>query len=299
MERYGGETMNQRTAPKLSALDYKSELKPIWCPGCGNFGFLNALYKAFEALQLQPENTAICSGIGCSSRLPGYMKTYAFNGVHGRVLPFATGVKMGRPETTVLAIGGDGDGFSIGAGHIGHAARKNINITYIVLDNNIYGLTKGQASPTTPLGVKTKTTFYGNMGMQFNPVRMLIAYKASFVARTFSGNPKHVKQIIIDAVNHNGFSFVEVLSPCVTFRGKDQFKLIRERVRYLDEKHDAGNEIEAFDIANDEKELALGVIYKKSRPTYDEILKMDVTTKAKAASHGKPKVNKLIDQFKP
>ncbi|MDZ7821266.1 MAG: thiamine pyrophosphate-dependent enzyme [Candidatus Marinimicrobia bacterium] len=139
--------MSETTEKTLSARDYKSDLKPIWCPGCGNFGFLNAMYQTFQELQLQPENTAVVSGIGCSSRLPGYMKTYAFNGVHGRVLPFASGVKMSRPETTVIAVGGDGDGFSIGAGHIGHAARKNINITYVVLDNNIYGLTKGQARP--------------------------------------------------------------------------------------------------------------------------------------------------------
>jgi len=139
MEGYGGQTMND-VAPVAG---YKSSLKSIWCPGCGNFGFLNAMYKALDELQLQSENTAICSGIGCSSRLPGYINAYAFNGIHGRVLPFASGVKMSRPETTVIAIGGDGDGYSIGAGHIGHAARKNINISYFVLDNNIYGLTKG------------------------------------------------------------------------------------------------------------------------------------------------------------
>jgi len=278
---------------------YKSSLKSIWCPGCGNFGFLNAMYKALEELQLQSENTAVCSGIGCSSRLPGYINAYAFNGIHGRVLPFASGVKMSRPETTVIAIGGDGDGFSIGAGHIGHAARKNINISYFVLDNNIYGLTKGQASPTTPLGVRTKTTYYGNMGMTFNPVRMLIAYKASFVARTFSGDPKHAQKMIVEAIKHPGFSFVEVLSPCVTFRGKDQFKLIRERVRYIDEDHDVENEVEAFDIANDEDTIDLGIIYQKRRLTYDEIIQQEVINKAKAASNGTTNIDKLLEQFQP
>ena len=295
MEGYGGQTMSEA----ITVAGYKSSLKSIWCPGCGNFGFLNAMYKALEELQLQPDNTAICSGIGCSSRLPGYLNAYAFNGIHGRVLPFASGVKMSRPETTVIAIGGDGDGFSIGAGHIGHAARKNINITYFVLDNNIYGLTKGQASPTTPLGVRTKTTFYGNMGMTFNPVRMLIAYKASFVARTFSGDPKHAQKIIIEAIQHPGFSFVEVLSPCVTFRGKDQFKLIRERVKYIDEDHDVENEVKAFDIANDEDTIDLGVIYKKRRLTYDEIIQQEVVNKAKAASNGTAKIDKLLEQFQP
>lgn len=283
----------------LKANDYKSGLKPIWCPGCGDYGFLNALLKSFEALELKPENTAVCSGIGCSSRLPGYVKAYSFNGVHGRVLPFASGVKMSTPEATVIAIGGDGDGFSIGAGHIGHAARKNINITYFVLDNSIYGLTKGQASPTTPLGVRTKTTFYGNMGSTFNPVRMLIAYNASFVARTFTGDPKHTQKIITEAIQHQGFSFVEVLSPCVTFRGKDQFKLIRDKVDYLDESYDYTNEVKAFDVANNEDRFALGVIYKHRRPTYDEIIEENVTKRAKAICNGTPHIDDLLKQFQP
>ncbi len=199
----------------------------------------------------------------------------------------------------MIAVGGDGDGFSIGAGHIGHAARKNIDITYIVMDNSIYGLTKGQASPTTPLGVKTKTTFYGNMGMTFNPVRMLIAYKASFVARTFSGNPKHVQEMIVKAIQHPGFSFVEILSPCVTFRGKDQFKIIRDKSTYLDESHDVGDELKAFDIANNEEYYAMGVIYKKERPTYTEIISEHVTKKAKATVNGTPKIDELLEQFQP
>lgn len=283
----------------MKAADYKSELKPIWCPGCGDFGFLNAMLKAMEELQLQPENTALCSGIGCSSRLPGYIKAYSFNGIHGRVLPFATGVKMSRPETTVIAVGGDGDGYSIGAGHIGHAARKNIDITYVVLDNNIYGLTKGQASPTTPLGVKTKTTYYGNMGTTLNPVRMLIAYKASFVARTFSGDPKHVQKMLVEAIQHPGFSFIEVLSPCVTFRGSDQFKLIREKVVYLDDDRDLSDEVKAFDIANDEDKLTLGVIYKQIRPTYGDVIRHNVIERARAASNGTPDIDALLKQFQP
>jgi len=295
MERNGGKTMSCA----LNIKDYKSNLKPIWCPGCGDFGVLASLYKAFEELQLQPENTAVCSGIGCSSRLPGYINSYAFNGIHGRVLPFATGVKMASPESTVIAVGGDGDGFSIGAGHIGHAARKNIDITYIVMDNNIYGLTKGQASPTTPLGERTKTTYYGNMGMTFNPVRMLIAYKASFVARTFAGNPKHVQEMIVKAIQHPGFSFVEILSPCVTFRGKDQFKIIRDKSTYLDEIHDVEDELKAFDIANNEDHFALGVIYKKVRPTYTEIIREHVTKRAKASINGTPKIDHLLEQFQP
>ncbi|HAE87787.1 TPA: hypothetical protein DCG86_07165, partial [Candidatus Marinimicrobia bacterium] len=193
---------------KYSLKDYKSELKPIWCPGCGDYGVLNALMQALVKLQIPPHQMAIVSGIGCSSRLPGYINTYGFNGIHGRAIPLATGVKLSNPDIKVIAVGGDGDGFSIGAGHIPHAARKNIDMTYIVMNNNIYGLTKGQASPTTPIGEQTKTTFYGNMDEPINPVRMMIAYKASFVARVFSGDPKNAIEVITQAIQQRGFSFV-------------------------------------------------------------------------------------------
>lgn len=279
---------------KYTVKDYKSKTKPIWCPGCGNYGILNALYRALEQLQIPTHKIGIISGIGCAGRLPGYMGTYGFNGVHGRVLPVATGAKMANLDNTIIAVGGDGDGYSIGAGHIGHAARKNIDITYIVLDNGIYGLTKGQASPTTPLGIPTKTTYYGNLGATFNPIRTLIAYKASFVARIFSADIKHSTDIIAKAITHRGFSFVEVLSPCVTFRGKDQYDYFREKSFYIPESYDPSNEVNAFDYANDEDVLELGIIYKKSRPTYDEALE-EVRTKAK--NGGVPSKLGLLNNF--
>ncbi len=276
--------------------DYKSDLKPIWCPGCGDFGVLSALMQALVKLQIPPHKLAILSGIGCSSRLPGYIKTYGFNGVHGRAIPLATGVKLSNPDIKVVAVGGDGDGFSIGAGHIPHAARKNIDMTYIVMNNSIYGLTKGQASPTTPIGEQTKTTFYGNMEEPINPVRMMIAYKASFVARTFSGDPKNATEIISQAIQHKGFSFVEVLSPCPTFRGVEQFKLIREKIEYLPETYQPTDEVKAFEIANDNDFIRLGVIYRQNRPIYTEIMK-----KMKEVSQklGKPDIMDLLAQFEP
>ena len=146
-----------------STKDYRSNLKPVWCPGCGDFAILNALYQALAKLQLPPEEVTTISGIGCSSRLPGYVKTYGFNSIHGRALPVAQGVKLARPETTVIAVAGDGDAFSIGGDHIPHTARRNINLTYIIMDNGIYGMTKGQSSPTTGETQKTKTTPYGIM----------------------------------------------------------------------------------------------------------------------------------------
>ncbi|MDA3871192.1 MAG: 2-oxoacid:ferredoxin oxidoreductase subunit beta [Candidatus Marinimicrobia bacterium] len=279
---------------KYTVKDYKSKTKPIWCPGCGNYGILNAIYRALEQLQIPTHKIGIISGIGCAGRLPGYMGTYGFNGVHGRVLPVATGAKMANLDNTIIAVGGDGDGYSIGAGHISHAARKNIDITYIVMDNGIYGLTKGQASPTTPLGVETKTTYYGNLGATFNPIRTLIAYKASFVARIFSADIKHSTDIIAKAITHRGFSFVEVLSPCVTFRGKDQYDYLREKSFYIPESYDPSNEVNAFDYANDEDVLELGIIYKKSRPTYDEALE---EVRIKAKKDGVPSKLGLLNNF--
>lgn len=279
---------------KYTVKDYKSKTKPIWCPGCGNYGILNSIYKALEQLQIPPYKTGVISGIGCSSRLPGYVGTYGINGVHGRVLPVATGAKMANLDNTIIAVGGDGDGFSIGAGHIGHAARKNIDITYIVMDNGIYGLTKGQASPTTPLGVTTKTTYYGNVGATFNPIRTLIAYKASFVARIFSANMKHSTDIIAKAIAHRGFSFVNALSPCITFRGKGQYDYFREKSFYIPDSYDPSNEVKAFDYANDEDTLELGIIYKKSRPTYDEALE---EVRIKAKNDGVPSKLGLLNNF--
>ncbi|HDT12517.1 MAG TPA: 2-oxoacid:ferredoxin oxidoreductase subunit beta [Candidatus Marinimicrobia bacterium] len=276
--------------------DYKSDLKPIWCPGCGDYGVLSSLMQALVKLQIPPHKLAILSRIGCSSRLPGYINTYGFNGVHGRAIPLATGVKLANPDIKVIAVGGDGDGFSIGAGHIPHAARKNIDITYIVMNNSIYGLTKGQASPTTPIGEQTKTTFYGNMEEPINPVRMMIAYKASFVARTFSGDPKNATDIITQAIQHKGFSFVEVLSPCPTFRGVEQFKLIREKIQYLTEEYQPTDEVKAFEIANDNDFIRLGIIYRQNRPIYTDIMKkmMEVSQKI-----SKPEILDLLKQFEP
>ncbi len=281
----------------LTAKDYKSDLKPIWCPGCGDYGVLNALYQALAKLQIPTHQLAVISGIGCSSRLPGYMKTYGFNSVHGRVLPVATGAKMANLDTTVIAVGGDGDGFSIGSGHIPHAARKNIDITYIVMNNSIYGLTKGQASPTSPLGLKTKTTAYGNMEAPINPVRMMISYNTSFVARAFSGYPKESAEILSHAIAHKGFSFVEFLSPCPTFMGRDQFTMIKEQSSFIDDSHDPSDEVAAFDIANSDDHLKLGIIYHKNRPTYTDLVHQ-IQDNAKGGKPVPPKMD-LLKMFEP
>src|SRR4051812_37474808 len=201
----------------LSPKDFKSDLKPIWCPGCGDFGVLQAVYRALASIGRPPHEIAFVSGIGCSSRIPGYTTAYGFNTVHGRALPIAQGIKLANPDLLVLAAGGDGDGFSIGGGHLPHAIRRNPNITYIVMDNNIYGLTKGQLSPTSPRGLKTVTSGYGSLENPVNPLLYVLAYGAPFVAQGTPADMAGLARIIEEAIRYPGFSFVNVQSPCVTF----------------------------------------------------------------------------------
>ena len=205
-------------AANLGAQAFKSDVKPVWCPGCGDFSVLSAITKALPMLELRPENVAVVSGIGCYSRIPAYTACYGFHGVHGRALPVATGLKVARPDLTVLVAGGDGDGYSIGGNHFLHACRRNVDLTYIVMDNHVYGMTKGQPSPTTEPDWDSKLSPGGTGIRAFHPLVIALASGANFVARAFAGDPNGTAQIIAQAIRHPGFSFVEVLSPCVTFR---------------------------------------------------------------------------------
>lgn len=201
-----------------AAKDFKSGYKPIWCPGCGDFSVLSSLTKALATLGLRPENVAVISGIGCSSRIPAYTTCYGFHGVHGRALATAAGLKLARPELTVVVTGGDGDGYSIGGNHFLHACRRNVDLTYVVMDNHVYGMTKGQPSPTTEPDWDSKLSPGGTGVRTFHPLVIALAAGANFVARAFSGDPNGTADIIAQAISTPGFSFVEVLSPCVTFR---------------------------------------------------------------------------------
>ncbi len=209
-------TMSQSA---LKAKDYKSGIKPVWCAGCGDFGVLSAITRALAELKIAPEDTAVISGIGCSSRIPAYLNTYGFHGVHGRALPVATGLKISRPDLTVLVTGGDGDGFSIGGNHFMQACRRNVDMTYIVMDNQVYGMTKGQASPTTDADWdRSKLTPHGTNINPFYPLVVALASGANFIARASSSNPGGAAEVISEGINHAGFSFIQILSPCVTFR---------------------------------------------------------------------------------
>ena len=204
-------------APR-TANAYKSSYKPIWCPGCGDYSVLSSLTRALAKVGEPPENVAVVSGIGCSSRIPAYTNCYGFHGVHGRSLAAATGLKVARPDLTVLVASGDGDGYSIGGNHFLHACRRNVDLTYIVMDNHVYGMTKGQPSPTTEPDWDSKLSPGGTGLRVFHPLVIALAAGANFIARAFSGDPNGTADILAQAIRHSGFSFVEILSPCVTFR---------------------------------------------------------------------------------
>jgi len=260
--------MAHQAVTKLTQKDYKAELHPVWCPGCGDFGVVAAVYQALAKLNLDPDRTVVVSGIGCSSRLPGYVNTYSFNAIHGRALPIATGIKLANPELTVVVVGGDGDGFAIGTGHFVHAARRNVDITYVCMDNSIYGLTKGHVSPTTPTDEVTKTSPYGNVEDPMNPVLMALACGATFIARSFSSEVKTSVELIAEGIEHDGFSFVHMISPCPVFRGRQQFDWVKERVRHVPAGYDFTKREQARSVAFEDphEQITLGLIWRDTRP---------------------------------
>ncbi len=254
-------------------IEYNTPERPQWCPGCGDFSIHVALKQALHELKIEPYNAVIVSGIGCGSKIPNYVRSYGVEGLHGRVIPTAVGVKIANPSLTVVGIGGDGDGFSEGGNHFIHGARENFDIVYLVQDNKIYGLTTGQASPTTHKGIKTKTTPDGNMVSEFRPVPMALAAGASFVATAFAGDVLHLKEIIKQAIQHRGFAFVDIYQPCITWNKYNTYDWYKERVYKTD--HDPSDWNKAWEKAwepyttNFEK-IPLGVIYKKEREIADE-----------------------------
>jgi 2-oxoglutarate ferredoxin oxidoreductase subunit beta len=242
--------------------EYKSDEKPTWCPGCGDFGVLNALYNTMRAKGWNPEDIVLVSGIGCSSRLPFFSATYGFHGLHGRTMPIATGVKVANPHLKVLAVGGDGDAFAIGGNHFMHAARRNLDIAYVIMDNNIYGLTKGQTSPTSSVGFVTKSTPKGSPDRAVNPLELALASGATFVGRGFSGKPKELAELVVKGIAHNGFAFIDVYSPCPTFNKVNTFKSYRENTAEMPKDHDPSDRFAAQKLAMSEDPLYLGIFYQ-------------------------------------
>jgi 2-oxoglutarate/2-oxoacid ferredoxin oxidoreductase subunit beta len=253
--------------------EFRNNVKPNWCPGCGDFSVQAAIQRAAANAGLEPENLAIISGIGCSGRISGYINAYGFHGVHGRSLPIAQGLKMANRDLTVIAAGGDGDGFAIGMGHTVHAIRRNINMTYIVMDNQIYGLTKGQTSPRSSVGFKTKSTPQGSIESALSPLEMALSVGATFVAQSFSSDLKQLTRLIEEAIQHKGFSLINVYSPCVTFNKINTYDWFKENIVNIDQEegYDPSNRIGAMTRLMETGGMLTGLIYQdKSKPSYEE-----------------------------
>ena len=256
---------------ELTARDFKGQVDPDWCPGCGDFGVLNSLQRACAQLGLRPHEILTVSGIGCSSNLPGYFNSYGMHTLHGRSLPVATGAKLGNHRLHVIVTGGDGDGYGIGGNHLTHTARRNVDLTYIVMNNQVYGLTTGQISPTSSLGMKTKSTPFGSVEMPINPITAAIMNGATFVARGFSGDIRHLTDLMKKAIQHPGFALIDVFSPCVTFNHDNGHDFFKERVMKLeDEGHDPSDWKAACEkamIFGDT--IYTGLFFQKTAPTLD------------------------------
>src|SRR5690625_1462061 len=244
--------------------DFRNNIKPNWCTGCGDFSVQAAIQKACAANGLEPDELAVITGIGCSGRLSGYIKSYGFHATHGRSLPVAQGVKMANDELTVIASGGDGDGFAIGMGHTVHALKRNIDITYIVMDNQIYGLTKGQTSPSSEKGFVTKSTPNGSIENPIQPIRTAMASGATFIAQSVSSDIKQLTAIIQEAMNHKGFSFVNVFSPCVTYNKVNTYDWFKDNLTAVEdiEDYDHTDQKAAMNHIMEHEGLLKGIIYQ-------------------------------------
>ncbi len=255
-------------------IDINTIGKPNWCPGCGDFGILLALKGAVVELNIEPENIVIVSGIGCSGKVPHWIRTYGLHGIHGRVLPVAAATKLSNHELTVFGVGGDGDGYGIGMCHFIHAMRRNIDMTYIVHNNMIYGLTTGQTSPTSEKGMKTKSTPSGVIEVPVNPIALAISSGATFVARSFAGDVKHLQKTIVSAVKHRGFSLIDVFQPCVSFNPVNTYDWYKQRIYDLETVgHNPQDKNAAF-VKSQEwgEKIPIGVFYRVLSPVYEDEL---------------------------
>lgn len=261
--------------------DFRNNVKPNWCPGCGDFSVQAAIQRAAANVGIEPHELAVVSGIGCSGRISGYINSYGFHGIHGRALPIAQGLKMANRDLHVIASGGDGDGFAIGMGHTIHSIRRNIDVTYVVMDNQIYGLTKGQTSPRSAAGFKTKSTPGGAIEPSLKPMEMALSAGATFVAQGFSSDIKELTAIIEAGIQHKGFSFINVFSPCVTYNKINTYDWFKENLVKLSERddYDSTNREQAMQVVMETEGLVTGIIYQdKETASYQHQLNNYATT---------------------
>jgi len=281
----------------VTVSDYAG-LKPAWCPGCGNFGILEALNRALIEMEIEPHQVLLVSGIGQAGKLPHYTRGNVFNSLHGRPVPPAIGAKIANPELIVIAVSGDGDAYGEGGNHFLHAARRNHDITYLVHNNQVYGLTKGQASPTSDVGFITKTTPYG-AASPVNPIALAIVSGASFVARGFAGDIDHLSHLIKRSITHRGFALIDILQPCVSFNHKNTFQWYRERVYKLeDERYDPSDKKAALEKALIwGEEIPIGIIYEENLPVYEDQLPALSDGPLVKQKIGPRRVEKLLAEF--
>lgn len=272
--------------------------KNVWCPGCGNFSILQAMKMAFTELHLDPTKTIVVSGIGCSSQMPHWLNVNGFHGIHGRALPVATGIHLANPELTVLVHGGDGDGYGIGMGHFMHAMRRNLNITYIVHDNQIYGLTKGQASPTSEKGHVTASTPAGSPDNPVHPIQTAIAGGATFVARGSASNLPHLKDLVVKGIQHQGFSLIDVLQPCITFNKINTYAWLKEKTYLLaDDAYDKSNYMQAMERALEwDEKVPIGIFYNVKKSTHSEEMGLN-KRKPVVYNAAQPDISELLKAY--
>jgi 2-oxoglutarate ferredoxin oxidoreductase subunit beta len=284
----------------VSLYDMPPETDIAWCPGCGNFGILDAVKQSLSELEIKPENLVMTSGIGQAAKTPHYLRANVFNGLHGRAVAAAMAIKASNPELTVIVETGDGCSFGEGGNHFIHNILRNPNITHLAHNNMVYGLTKGQASPTSQFGFITPVQVQGVTNEPFNPVALAITLDATFVARTAISNKEHTREIIKAAISHKGYSFVDILQPCVSFNKVNTWKWFRDNVYHLEDSHDPTDKVEAFKRATEKGKLPLGIFYQKEKPTFEDYLPVYKTNKDPLFKRkaNLPQLQKLIDSLR-
>jgi 2-oxoglutarate ferredoxin oxidoreductase subunit beta len=280
--------------------DMPHETDVAWCPGCGNFGILKIVKQALTELDIKPEELVMASGIGQAAKTPHYLRTNVFNGLHGRAVAAAMAIKAANPKLTVIVETGDGCSFGEGGNHFIHNILRNPNITHLAHDNMVYGLTKGQASPTSQFGFITPVQVQGVTNEPFNPLALAIALDAAFVARVSITDQKEALDVIKQAISFKGYSFVDILQPCVSFNKINTWKWFRENVYYLEDSHDSSNRTEAFKRATEKGKLPLGVFYKNEKPSFEDYLPVYKTNKDSLFKReaNLPQLQKLIDTMR-